>query len=144
MKLWILSFLFVLTACLEDSSTPESALKNFTETRMGSVVTRSYVLDRVTAKMRQSLENLSEEDFELFADMRNVKKDSFKILSKSCQAKTCFITYSIAYKTKTDFSFFSEVKKIAEMVQVDGKWLIGDISNIKTYHESLDPIKPLE
>lgn len=144
MKLFLFSFLFILTACLEDSRTPEAALKNFTEARMGSVVTRDYVLDRVTGKMRQSLVNMDEEDFAKFADMRHVKKDSFKILSKSCQDKTCFLTYSVAYQTKTESSFSSEVKKIAELVMVEGKWLIGDVSNIKTYHEALDPINPLE
>ena len=37
-------------------------------------------------------------------------------------------------------AFSSEVKKIAELNLVTGKWLIADVTNIKTYHESLDPI----
>lgn len=143
---WMLPLLFLLTACLEDNSSPEAALKNFVEARMGTLVTREYVLERVTGKMRQSLENISEEDFAKFADFRNVKKDSFKILSKSCQEKKCFITYSVGYQTleKDKSSFVSEVKKIAEMQSENGKWLIAEVSNIKTYHEALEPINPLE
>jgi len=143
---WMLPLLFLLTACLEDNSSPEAALKNFVEARMGTLVTREYVLERVTGKMRQSLENISDEEFAQFADLRGVKKDSFKILSKSCQEKKCFITYSVGYQTieKDKPAFVSEVKKIAEMQNEDGKWLIGEVSNIKTYHEALEPINPLE
>lgn len=143
---WMLPLLFLLTACLEDNSSPEAALKNFVEARMGTLVTRDYVLERVTGKMRQSLENISEEEFAKFADLRGVKKDSFKILSKSCQEKKCFITYSVGYQTieKDRPAFVTEVKKIAEIQSEEGKWLIAEVSNIKTYHEALEPINPLE
>ena len=143
---WILPLLIFLTACLSDNLSPESALKTFVEARMGQVVTREFILERVTGKLRQVVENINEDEFTKFADLRSVKKDSFKILSKSCQEKKCFITYSISYLTrdndKTRFS--SDVKKIAEVVNQDGKWLIADVSNIKTYHEAMEPINPLE
>jgi hypothetical protein len=137
-------FFIILCGCLQDQLTPESALRDFIESRMGKVVTKEFVLERVTGKMRQSLENISEEDFSQFADLRNVKKDSFKVLSRSCQEKICFLTYSISYSTvgKDQNTFNSEVKKIAELVNEDGKWLIADVSNIKTYHESMEPLTP--
>ena len=143
---WLIPLLFILTSCLEDKKSPESALKSFVESRMGSVITRDFVLDRVTGKMKQSFENMSDEDFAKFADLRNIRKDSFKILSKSCQEKKCFLTYSTAYVTKENdkSAYSSEVKKIAEIVSEDGKWLIADVSNIKTYHEALEPINPLD
>lgn len=146
MMKWILPLLVFLTSCLQDTHSPEAALKNFVESRMGSVITRDFVLERVTGKMKQSFENMSDEDFAKFADLRNIRKDSFKILSKSCQEKRCFITYSTAFATKEEDKavFTSEVKKIAEMVSVEGRWLIEDVSNIKTYHEALEPINPLE
>lgn len=143
---WLLPLLFLVTSCLEDNSSPENALKSFVESRIGSVVTREYILEKVTGKMKQSLENISEEEFQKFADLRNVKKDSFKVLSKSCQDKKCFVTYSVGYTTTNPdkSTFSSEVKKIAEIESVEGKWLIADVSNIKTYHEALEPINPLE
>lgn len=151
MKIFILSILVMLTSCLEDNRSPESALKDFIEIRIGSIVTRTAVLEKVTGKMRASLEHVTDDEFKQFADLRNVQKNSFKILSKSCQEATCFLTYSISYKTnsieeakKDKTMFTSEVKKIAELSLVEGKWLIADVTNIKTYHESLEPINALQ
>jgi hypothetical protein len=146
MKCFFIFVLFLLVSCLDDNRSPEAALKDFIEIRIGNIVTRTSLIDKVTGKMRQSLENVSDEDFKQFADLRNVEKDSFKVLSKSCQEESCFITYSISYKTKQNDrnTFSSEVKKIAELSLVSGKWLIADVTNIKTYHESLEPINALE
>ena len=146
MMKWIIPLVLLSVGCLQDNLSPEGALKSFVEGRMGQVVTREYILERVTGKMRQSLENVTEEEFTKFADLRNIQKDSFKVLSKSCQEKKCFITYSVSFRTreKDETRFTSEVKKIAEVVNENGKWLIADVSNIKTYHEALEPINPLE
>ncbi len=145
MKL-MLGLLFFVTGCLEDTSSPEAALKQFVEARMGNIVTREYVLERTTGTMKQSLDNISVEEFAKFVDLRNVVKKSFKVISKSCQEKKCFITYSISYLTKDESAtkYTSEVKKIAELVLKDSKWLIAEVSNIKTYHEALEPMNPLE
>jgi len=144
MRKIILSSLLIMSACVQSDRTPEAALKDFIESRVGQVVDKSFVLERVTGKMLQSFENMSDEDFEKFADMRNIKAENFKILSKSCQEKKCYVTYSIAYLTKKDdkAQTISEVKKIAEMLQVENRWLISDVSNIKTYHENLEPLNP--
>jgi hypothetical protein len=144
MKKLLLLLLFVFVSCIENDRSPESALKDFVESRIGQVVDRSFVIERVTGKMLQSFENMSDEDFAKFADMRNIQTQSFKVLSKSCQEKKCFLTYSIAYLTRKDdkTQTSSEVKKIAEMVQVENRWLIADVSNIKTYHENMEPINP--
>ncbi|MES2528306.1 MAG: hypothetical protein V4598_14560 [Bdellovibrionota bacterium] len=146
MKCFLFSLLFLLVSCLEDNRSPEAALKDFIEIRIGNIVTRTSLIEKVTGKMRQSLENVTDEEFQQFADLRNVEKDSFKVLSKSCQEETCFITYSISYRTKQEEknTFTSEVKKIAELSLISGKWLISDVTNIKTYHESLEPINALQ
>lgn len=143
---WILPVLLLMVSCLNDNQTPESALKSYVEGRIGQVVTREYMLERVTGKMQQVIENISDEEFKKFSDLRNVQRNSFKVLSKSCQEKKCFMTYSITFVTKEgDRSVYStDVKKIAEVVFVEGKWLIADVSNIKTYHEALEPINPLD
>lgn len=146
MKLFSLMILTLLMSCTKHDLSPESALRDFIESRIGKTVDREFVMERVTGKMLQSFENMSQEDFTKFADMKNIKSDSFKILSKSCQQNKCFITYSISYQTMNEnkATFLSEIKKIVELVQIENKWLIADVSNIKTYHESLEPINPLE
>lgn len=140
--------LLTLVACVEDKKTPEAALKDFIEGRFGNVVTKDFIMERVTGKMKESLMNTSEDEMGKFLDMRNIQRESFKVHSQSCQEKRCFLTYSVAYQTRPEdkgkATFSTEVKKIAELQEVNGKWLIADVSNIKTYHEAMEPINPLE
>ncbi len=145
MKYLSILLAFSFTACIESGRTPETSLQEFIDMRAGNVVTRQAVLEKVTGKMRQSLENVSDEEFQKFADLRNVEPQSFKVLSKSCQETKCFLTYSISFKTTTPDKahYSSEVKKIAEVQLVEGKWLIADVSNIKTYHEASAPIEAM-
>jgi hypothetical protein len=145
MKLLYLIVALLSQSCLQETISPEGTLKEFIESRMGQTVTREYILDKVTGKMRQSIENISDEEFKKFADLKNVQQNSFKVLSKSCQENKCFLTYSISFKTNVESSHFqSEVKKIAEIQLVDGRWLIAEVSNVKTYHEAMEPINALE
>lgn len=141
MRFFLLT-LFLLAACVSDPTTPEIALKDFIEARMGKIASREYIAGRVTGAMKLSLEGMTETDFNKFADLRHARKESFKIISKSCQEKKCYLTYTISFSTKQNDKqiFTSEVKKIAELQWVEGKWLISDVSNLKTYHESLEPI----
>jgi len=143
---FFLVILLFLAACVGDPTTPEIALKDFVEARIGKIASREFVTERVTGAMKVNLEGMSEEDFNKFADLRHARKESFKIISKSCQDKKCFLTYTISFSTKQDDKqiFTSEVKKIAELQWIEGKWYIADVSNLKTYHEALEPINPLE
>ncbi len=143
---FFLVLLFLITACVSDPTTPEIALKDFIEARMGKIASREYIASRVTGAMKLSLEGMTEADFNKFADLRYAQKESFKIVSKSCQDKKCYLTYTISFSTKQENKqiFTSEVKKIAELQWIEGKWLISDVSNLKTYHEAMEPIAPLE
>ena len=141
----LLTYIFLsllLVACSQEDKTPEGALKTFVEARFEKVVSREFIAERVAGKMKESFDSLTDEDFLKFSDLRNVKKNSFKVLSKSCHDNKCFLTYLVSFNTNNQFN--SEVKKIAEMVQVGEKWLIEDVSNLKTYHEANEPINPLE
>jgi len=96
--------------------------------------------------MLKSFVRMSDQDFKNFADMQNIKSKSFKILSKSCQEEKCLLTYSISYQTTNgdQVQFSSEVKKTAELVKTGSNWLISEVSNIQTFHESLEPLNGLE
>ncbi len=86
------------------------------------------------------------EEFVKSTEVKNVKANSFQLLAKSCVDKKCSLTYSVSYETNVEnkTSFSSEVQKIAQMVLVEDKWLISEVNNVKTFHESLEPINPLE
>ena len=136
--------LFLLANCTRNHQDAEGFLKYFIEERMGSKVSKDFLLEHVTGKMKDTINSLSEEEFETFADLSQFRKDSLKIISKSCQISKCFVTYSLGYANKAseDFHYKTEVKKIAEIVYEEKKWLIADVVNVKTHHESLQPINP--
>lgn len=138
-----LIILVLLAGCFSQADSPEAAISEFVNSRLDKVVARGDVVDRTTGKMRLSLESMSDEEFESFANLKDFKKESFKIISKSCQDKKCYVTYSVGYRqmkaSKT--GWMSEVKKIAEVLRVEGKWLISDVTNLKTYHESTESIE---
>ena len=130
--------LLLFTGCFSKSDSPEGALKEFVDARLERIVGKDFLLDHTTGKMRVSIDSMNDEEFSKFSDLSSYKKDSFKILSKSCQEKKCYLTYSLGYKKRNDdkTTWTSEVKKIAEVLWIEGKWLISDVSNIKTYHET--------
>ena len=146
MKIFVLALTLMLCACQKKIETPESTLKNFVDARVGKVIDRDFILDRVTGKMLENFKSMSPEELARFWNMKNIQSDSFKILEKSCQADKCILTYSVGYSTKNQdkVQFVSVVEKIAELVQVDDRWLISDVNNVSTYHESLEPINPLQ
>lgn len=138
---WVL---LLLTACFERGGSPESALRDFVELRLDRVASRDDILKRTTGKLYVSVEAMSDADFAKFADLRQYKKDSLRIINKSCQDKKCYVTYSLGYHQSPEGAktlWLSEVKKIVELIQVDDKWLIADVNNIKTYHESTEVIE---
>ena len=145
MKL-IYLFIFVLFACEIETGTPESQVQDFIEARVSHVVSREFVLSRTTGKLKEIIENMSDEDFTKFSDLRQHQKSSFKIHSKSCKEKKCFVTYSLGYKTISNDkpTSMTEVKKIAELEFIEGQWLINDVSNIKSYIESYEAIDALK
>lgn len=141
MKYLVLLLLFV--GCFDRGDSPEGALRDFTMARLEKIVERDFVVARTTGKMRVSVESMSDDQFKIFSDLRKYKRDTFKIISKSCQEKRCYLTYSIGYREENPAKkgWVSEVKKIAEIIWVEGKWLIADVSNIKTYHETSETIE---
>ena len=138
-----LVMVLLLASCFSKGDSPEAALREFVESRLEKVVSKDFILDHTTGKMRVSVESMSDDEFQKFADLSSYKRDTFKVISKSCQEKRCYLTYSLGYKTLEDkkTSWNSEVKKIAELLWIEGKWLIADVSNIKTYHEASETIE---
>lgn len=146
MRVLIILSLFIAYACTNKSVGPEIALKEYVEGRMGKVIDREFVISRSTGRMLESLSKMSEAEFKQFADLSHIKPDGFKVLTKACEGKKCMLTYTVGYVTQSNNkpTSTSEVKNAAEMIEVDNKWLIADVSNIKTSHENLEPINPLQ
>ena len=145
MKFSLLLTLICLFSCSkkpEIPANPDEALKAFIDARVGKVIDKDFILDRITGKMLAEFKAMDEAELKHFWSMQNVQTDSFKMVDKKCEPTHCSLTYSVGYSTKTDgrVAFVSNVNKIAQMELVDNQWLISDVQNVSTHHESLEPI----
>ena len=149
MRSLLLITLLSLFGCSKDIKTPEGLLTKFTEDITTKNMDRDYFYQFTTGKMKESIEKLSEQEFEEYRNFSRVKDTKVDIQKKICSSDTkCALTYVIKYDYKASeedgSDFKSEVKKVANLVKVEDKWKIEDVSNIKTYHESVEPINALE
>lgn len=146
MKILVLLVIFIFVACQKNEK-PEIVLKNYMQDRLaGKLTSKEEILSYLTGKYWAEVNSLNEEEFKKFESLTNIKQNSFKVISNKCIDLICYITYSISYSTldQNTKTFETEVKKVAELRSEDNQWKISDISTIKTFHESLEPIKPLE
>lgn len=139
----------IVVGCSKSIKTPEGLLVKFSEDITSSNMDRDYYYEYTAGKMKEEIEALSDEDFEAYRDLSRVKNAKIEILKKNCSDdKNCTLTYIIKYDQKglekEGGGFKSEVKKVANLVQVEEVWKVSDVSNIKTYHESIKPINALE
>ena len=146
MKYFLMVFLVV--ACTKDIKTPEGLLAKFTEDITTKKMDRDYYSKYTTGKMKESIEKLTDEEFESYGNLSKVKNAKVEVLKKNCSGEKCALTYIVKYDYKsegaTEKDFKSEVKKVANLVKIEDVWKIEDVSNIKTYHESIKPINALE
>ena len=128
--------MLLLTACNRES-TPENALEDFINYRFESGQSKEDILEMTTGPLNEKLSSMSEEDLAKFVDVKDLSKRRLKVLIKNCEGDTCYLTYVLRYvqgsETPKDFSV--EVKKIAQVDKVEEKWLLADVSNVKTYIE---------
>lgn len=143
-----LLLILLTVACTKDIKTPEGLLVKFTEDITTKKMDRDYYSKYTTGKMKESIDKLSDEEFDSYGSLSRVENAKIDILKKNCTGNKCSLTYIVKYDYKSEGSnekdFKSEVKKVASLVKVEETWKIEDVSNIKTYHESVKPINALE
>ena len=135
--------LFLVYSCVS-SEGPEQALKKFVNYRFSSNQNREKLLEMSAGNLKAQIEVLDEESFNKVYKEQNLKLKKYKINLKNCSEETCSITYTLSFSTLKgkDETFRSEVKKIAEMVKIEGSWKVIDVTNVKTYIDSKEPISP--
>ncbi len=142
MKYLSLALLLLVVGCTKES-TPETALEDFINYRFQSSQSKEDILEMTTGPLYDKLNDMSEEDLEKFIDVKDLKKRRLKVLIKNCEADTCYLTYVLRYvkgaENPKDYSV--EVKKIAQVNKVEEKWLLADVSNVKTYIEAKKELK---
>jgi hypothetical protein len=138
---WILPLLFLLS-CTQSAKSPEELLNSFLEERQKGPLNRAFVLEHTTGTLNESFMSIPAEQFPLVVFGGNPENGKIKILRKNCNGDKCVLTYIVSFKTKLESSSYStSVKKVAEIVKEDGEWLLSDVFNTKTYHETESAIK---
>lgn len=140
----IIAAVFSLFSCKDGMDTPEGALTEFVLKRFSGANSKDFFLDRTTGKYNVQISQMTEENFSIFSKISGINKNSFKITNNSCQTDKCYLTYTLSYSQKNGkHSSSTDVKKIAELLNEEGKWKIADVAHVKTFHEMNDEINPL-
>ncbi len=139
----ILVLLLIITACKSEYG-PQESIKNYINYRFSSNQTKTETLSLLTGQLYSEIEKMDDKEFEQFSNVSEIKKKKFKILTNNCGQIKCFITYIVKYEKfdKKNKSFLVDTKKVAELLYVDNEWKISDVSNIKTFYNSLEEIAP--
>lgn len=143
----ILLLLAIVVSCSKGPSTPEGLIEMYVSDVTTKSMTKSYFEKYTDGDLWESISSLSEEEFSKFTTLKKVKNAKVQIANKDCSANNeCRLTYVVKYSISGDdkSNFNSEVKKVADVRQVDGNWKIFKVSNIKTFVDSNTPLEVLE
>ena len=135
--------LFLVYSCMAPEG-PEQALKNYINYRFSPDQKKEKLLDMSTGNVRAQIEVMDEDGFKKYYKTSDKVLKRVKINLKNCSEEKCSITYTLSFATlkgKIE-TFRSEVKKIATLVKEDEKWKVSDVTNVKTYIDSKEPITP--
>ncbi len=134
---------FVSTSCTKKLG-PDGSVREIVKLSISGKMAKDKILSATTSPLKDELAALSEEDMSKYLKVEGASKDSFQINLSNCEETVCYLTYTLKYDTSKDGvkTFEVELKKMAEMKKVDEKWLLADITDIKTYYEAQQPIEP--
>ncbi len=140
MKL-ILMMIFISVACTK-KNTPEGVLSDFISKRFEGNIDKEVIVEYITGELAQEIETMSDEEFNEFVAIDQLKKRKLVISNKSCENNKCYLTYLLSYNTIEDGqkAFQTDTKKIAEISNTESGWKISKITHLKTFHDSKQEI----
>jgi hypothetical protein len=141
-KLLLLTLTLLFTVgCFKEKGAQET-LRAYIEGRFQGSLDRLEVSEFLSGHLKKNILEMSDEDFEKYSNLSNLKKKKFKVTYESCSLDKCFITYLISYDQLKDSKDFFRVdsKKIAEMTKIEDEWKIEKVTNVKSYLESKEPL----
>lgn len=123
---------------------PEESLRDFVHNSIRGNLTRDRLLSSTTGNLRDELDQLGEEEIAKYLKFTGASRESFRVNLKNCESNVCYLTYTLKYDLAKDGvkAFEVELKKMAELRLVDEKWLLADVTDIKTFYGSEQPIEP--
>lgn len=135
----VLIFCLLLIGC-QSNNTPDGVLKSFIEKRLNDKIKIDDLEDYLTGDLLDEYTQALGEDPNKLNESINFKDSRLKIIYQNCNGDECSITYTLSYEsdaksgdTQTDVSI--SVRKIALIVKKDEKWLIANISDVKSFYQ---------
>jgi hypothetical protein len=131
-------------SCTKKEKAPDSYLKSFVEEFFKTEIKKEDLIEKTSGRLKVSIESMTDDEFKSFSNPSTLVANSFEILSSACQEESCYLTYRLSYKTKSPDSqgeWSTQVKKIAHLQKFDKDWKVEDIENIKTFHETAQPLE---
>lgn len=137
---------FLLWGCSPSPSTPEGLLKMYVRDVTTKKLGKDYYLKHTAGDLKESVENMEEEELAERSHLKNVKNAKVDVLNKNCQGNKCALTYTVDYEAYkgNNQTFSAETKKLAELIKVEDEWKISNVTNLKTYYEAKEPIEPMK
>ena len=139
-----LLFLMALTSC-EKKRPAEAVLRKYVHYLFSDSRTLEGTKGFTTSFLAEKMSKMSAEDFSDYSqEMKSVSKRKFKVNLVKCREDECYITYTIIYKMLSPGPSLGEVevKKIAQMKNIEGIWKISAVTNIKSFYEMKDELVP--
>lgn len=123
---------------------PEESLREFVRLSINGKMDKSTLLESTTGELKAELDALDEEQMGKYLKVEGASRDSFRVNLNNCQPTICYLTYTLKYEQSSNGSksFDVELKKMAELRLVEERWLLADITDIKTYYQAEQPIEP--
>ena len=143
--IFFISLIVLFSSGCKREVDPEVFLINAIEQLIETKQSKEYLLSISTGELLEHIKNSPTEEIEKYLDLSNYKKRKVKINHKECINDKCSINYSLAFDIKSPQGMVNteaEVRKLAELVRIDGGWKLSDITNIKTFYNSKEALSP--
>jgi hypothetical protein len=145
MKLFLL--LLLSMACTKGVNTPEGVIQAFVQEITKENKNIDNLKNYVTGDFLISLSDDPNALNEIIANLELNKNFKVKFLKSTCAGPDqCNITYDMSYDVVDQsgkVQFATQVRKVAEMINLEGQWRISTVANIKTVHEAKQAIEAL-
>jgi hypothetical protein len=140
----IMAILILIMACTKGINTPEGVIQAFVQEITKENKSIDNLKNYVTGDFLVYLNDIPAEEKDVFASLDTNKNFKVKFLKSTCAGpENCNITYDMSYDVVDQtgkVQFATQVRKVAEMINLEGQWKISTVTNIKTVHEAKQAI----
>lgn len=139
MKVLSVLFCLLFVGCIGGENTPEAILTKLIDGFAAHVTDKDFYLELTTGELQKEMASADEENLKDYFLRGIPVKVNTKILKKNCpSSEHCSLTYIIHYNHQEEGKITStvEVRKIAQLFNINGEWKVKSIRTRKTFIEN--------